>query len=295
MKKLLFTGVGTALITPMNESGKINFDTLKELIDFQVDNRADALVIAGTTGEASTLSDYEYEKLISSAVEYNNHRIPLIAGAGSNDTAKAIKKAKVAAAAGADGLLSVTPYYNKTSQFGLTHHFSAIASAVELPIILYNVPSRTGLNITPETCQELSQIPNIVGLKDAASNITQTAKVSALCGDELPLYSGNDDQVVPILSLGGKGVISVLSNIIPQVVHQMCESFFKGNLIESQKLQLEYLPLITSLFSDVNPIPIKAAVNFMGFVSGECRPPLAPFSLAGQAELLRLMKFYHIL
>lgn len=275
MKKVIFTGAAVAIITPFNEEG-INFEELKKLIDFNIENGTDAIVIAGTTGESSTMSDEEHKEVIKFTVDYVNKRVPVIAGTGSNDTLYAVELSKYAEEVGADGLLIVTPYYNKTTQAGLIKHYNYIADRVNLPIILYNVQSRTGVNISPKTCLELSKHKNIVAIKEASGNISQVAQIRALCGDDLAIYSGNDDQIVPILSLGGKGVISVLSNLAPKETHNICQLFFDGKVEESAKLQLDYLNLINSLFIEVNPIPVKTALGLMGYNVGNLRMPLFP-------------------
>ena len=278
MKDLIFTGSGVALITPMTATGEIDYVELKRLIEFQIKNGTDAIVICGTTGESATLNDKEHLECIRFAIDTVAGRIPVIAGTGSNDTAHAVYMSKEAAQLGADGLLLVTPYYNKTNQSGLIAHFSTIMDAAGIPAILYNVPSRTGVNIQPQTALELSKHPLVRGLKAASGNLSQVAHVAALCGEELPLYSGNDDQVVPILSLGGKGVISVVANPEPAKVHQICQLWFDGKTAESAKLQLELIGLCDAMFCDVNPIPVKAAMNMLGWKAGDCRLPLGPLS-----------------
>lgn len=274
MKNRIFTGAGVAIVTPMNEDGSVNFEKLGEIIDFQIENHTDAIIICGTTGESATLSDVEHRDVIKYAVEHTAKRIPVIAGTGSNDTAYCIELSQEAQALGADALLLVTPYYNKTSQRGLVRHYQLVAESVSLPIIVYSVASRTGVNITPETCVELAKIPNIVAIKEASGNISQVARIKRLCGDELDIYSGNDDQIVPILSLGGAGVISVLSNVMPKETHDICQLFLDGKVEESRQLQLKLLDLCNALFMDVNPIPVKEAMNQMGMNVGECRLPL---------------------
>ena len=275
MKEVIFTGAAVAIVTPFNEQG-VNYEELKKLIDFNIDNGTDAIVIAGTTGESATMSDEEHKETIKFTVDYVNKRVPVIAGTGSNDTLYAVELSKYAEQVGADGLLIVTPYYNKTTQAGLVKHYNYIADRVNIPIILYNVPSRTGVNIAPKTCLELSKHKNIVAVKEASGNLSQVAEIRALCGNELAIYSGNDDQIVPILSLGGKGVISVLSNVVPKEAHDICQLFFDGKSEESQKLQLEYLNLINALFIEVNPIPVKTALGLMGYNVGHLRMPLFP-------------------
>ena len=290
MKKTIFTGAGVAIVTPMNPDESINFDRLGQIIDNQIENGTDAIVICGTTGESATMTDQEHVDCIEYAVKRVNGRVPVIAGAGSNHTSYAVWMSKEAKRVGADALLHVTPYYNKTSQTGLIRHFNAVADATDLPIILYNVPSRTGVNITPATYRELAKHPNIVAAKEASGNISQIAQIAQVCGDELDLYSGNDDQIVPLLSLGAKGVISVLSNIMPRETHDICRLFFEGKIAESRALQLKLLPLINALFSDVNPIPVKEAMNMMGWECGECRLPLVSMQPQAKEHLRILMQ-----
>ncbi len=290
MKKTVFTGSGVAIVTPMKEDGAINYDELGRLIDFQIENSTDCIVICGTTGESSTMSDEEHVACISYAVKRTAGRVPVVAGAGSNHTDYAIWMSKEAEAAGADALLHVTPYYNKCTQKGLVAHFTAIADATTLPVILYNVPSRTGCDIKPETYLELSKHPNIVATKEASGNISAIAKTAALCGDDLAIYSGNDDQILPLLSLGGKGVISVLANVAPKATHDICASFLKGDVNNSRQLQLEFLPLIESLFCEVNPIPVKEAMNMMGFACGPCRLPMTPLEEGHRALVYHEMQ-----
>ena len=290
MKKTIFTGAGVAIVTPMNPDESINFDRLGQIIDNQIENGTDAIVICGTTGESATMTDQEHVDCIEYAVKRVNGRVPVIAGAGSNHTSYAVWMSKEAKRVGADALLHVTPYYNKTSQTGLIRHFNAVADATDLPIILYNVPSRTGVNITPTTYRELAKHPNIVAAKEASGNISQIAQIAQACGDELDLYSGNDDQIVPLLSLGAKGVISVLSNIMPRETHDICRLFFEGKIAESRALQLKLLPLINALFSDVNPIPVKEAMNMMSWGCGECRLPLVSMQPQAKEHLRSLMQ-----
>ncbi len=290
MKKTIFTGAGVAIVTPMNPDESINFDRLGQIIDNQIENGTDAIVICGTTGESATMTDQEHVDCIEYAVKRVNGRVPVVAGAGSNHTSYAVWMSKEAKRVGADALLHVTPYYNKTSQTGLIRHFNAVADATDLPIILYNVPSRTGVNITPATYRELAKHPNIVAAKEASGNISQVAQIAQACGDELDLYSGNDDQIVPLLSLGAKGVISVLSNIMPRETHDICRLFFEGKIAESRALQLKLLPLINALFSDVNPIPVKEAMNMMGWECGECRLPLVSMQPQAKEHLRVLMQ-----
>lgn len=274
MKNTIFTGAGVAIVTPMLQDGAVDFDGLKKIIDFQIDNGTDAIIICGTTGESSTLDDDEHRAVIRCAVEHTANRIPVIAGTGSNDTKYAVELSKEAQELGADGLLVVTPYYNKCTQKGLYQHYKQIADNVNIPMILYNIPSRTGVAIDVATVEALGQHKNIVAVKEASGNIGYTAKLAAKCGDLVDIYSGNDDMIVPIMSLGGKGVISVLSNIMPKETHQMCQYCLDNNFAEATKLQLEYLKLINTLFIEVNPIPVKAAMNIMGLPSGPCRMPL---------------------
>lgn len=270
----IFTGSGVAIVTPFNEDETINYDMLKELIEFQIKNSTDAIIICGTTGEASTLTDEEQLECIRFTVEVVNKRVPVIAGAGSNHTKHAIELAVGSEKAGADGVLLVTPYYNKTTQKGLIEHYKVIAESINIPIILYNVPSRTGLCISPKTCYELSKVKNIIGIKEASGNFSNIAEIAALCGPDFDIYSGNDDQTVPILALGGKGVISVLANIAPKAVHDMVKSFLDGDVAKSRKIQLETLELANSIFLEVNPIPVKKALNIMGVNVGHCKMPL---------------------
>lgn len=290
MKKQLFTGAGVAIITPMHADGSVYYDELTRLIEFQIENSTDAIVICGTTGEASTMNDQEHLDVIEHCVKTVNKRVPVIAGTGSNYTQHAIELSKGASIRGADGLLQVTPYYNKTSQTGLVRHFTAIADAVGLPVILYNVPSRTGMTIQVQTYKELAKHPLILATKEASGDISHIANVAQACGDDLAIYTGNDDQIVPILSLGGIGVISVLANVIPQDVREICHLYFAGRIQESLALQLKYLPLNNTLFSDVNPIPVKAAVSMMGYAAGECRLPLDTLSSDKKAALRKEME-----
>ena len=293
-KNLIFTGSGVALVTPMLENGDINYSKLQELIEYHIKNNTDAIIIAGTTGESATLSEAEYSQLLTKAVEYANSKITIIAGAGSNCTAKAILKSQQAKIAGVDALLIVTPYYNKTSQDGILKHYFSIAESVNLPIILYNVPSRTGLNIEPETYLKLSSHPNIVATKEANGDLSSIAKTISLCSDNLAIYSGNDDQIVPILSLGGKGVISVAANIIPSEIHNICEMFFNNKVLESRQLQIKFIPLINQLFSTVNPIPIKQAMNELNMNVGKCRLPLISMSEEQILKLQEVLKQYSL-
>lgn len=273
MKKILFKGCGTAIATPFNESG-VNLEEFKRLIEHQIAQSIDAIIVCGTTGESSTMTKEEKISAIECAVKTSNGRVPIIAGTGSNNTTQVIEMSKIAQNLGVDGLLIVTPYYNKTTQKGLIAHYTAIAKEVNLPIILYNVPGRTSVNIAPETCLELSKVDNIVAVKEASGDLSQVAKIAHLCGDNLTIYSGNDDQILPVLSLGGKGVISVLSNIKPKMTHDMVELFLDGKINEAKDLQLKSIPLINALFAEVNPIPVKAALNIIGYNFGTPRLPL---------------------
>ena len=289
MKKVLFKGCGTALITPFTNDG-VDFEELRKLIEFQILEGIDSLIICGTTGESSTMSLEEKKSVIEFSIKIANGRVPIIASTGGNNTKEVINLSKYAESVGADALLVVTPYYNKTTQNGLIAHFTEIAKSVSLPIILYNVPSRTGLNIEPETCLELSKIPNIVGIKEASGNISQIAKIANLCQDNLAIYSGNDDQIVPILSLGGLGVISVLSNIYPKYVHDLVMDYLTGNWQKATASQVYAIPLINALFSEVNPIPIKYAVSKIGFKAGLPRLPLVELSDKNKEKIDHLMK-----
>lgn len=289
MKKILFKGAGTAIATPFDETG-VNIKELRKFLEFQIENEIDALIVCGTTGESSTMTKDEKIQVIKCAVEVSNGRVPIIAGTGSNNTLQAIEMSKIAQDLGADGVLVVTPYYNKTTQTGLIAHYKAIANSISIPIILYNVPSRTGLNINPETCWELSKVDNIVAIKEASGDLSQVAKIAHLCGDNLHIYSGNDDQAIPICSLGGLGVISVLSNIKPKYTHDMIWDFLNGDIENSRKKQLDCIPLITSLFSEVNPIPVKTAVNVMGFEFGSPRLPLVEMSEEKRNDIYSLLK-----
>lgn len=288
MKKVLFKGAGTAIATPFDENG-VNIQEFKRLIEFQIEEGIDAIIVCGTTGESSTMTKEEKVAAIECAVKTSNGRVPIIAGTGSNNTAQAIEMSKIAEGLGVDGLLLVTPYYNKTTQKGLIAHYTAIAKEVSLPIILYSVPSRTGVNIAPETCLELSKIDNIVAIKEASGDLSQISKIAHLCGDNLHIYSGNDDQILPILSLGGLGVISVLSNVKPKYTHEMIQNFFDGNIKEATKMQLDAIPLINTLFAEVNPIPVKAALNIQGYDFGEPRLPLIPASDGVKEKLKELL------
>ena len=295
MKKPVFTGAAVAIITPMRADGSVDFEELGRIIDDQIDNGTDAIVICGTTGESPTLTDEEHTTCIRYAVKKTAGRVPVIAGTGSNDTKYAIWLSRQAQADGADALLLVTPYYNKTSQAGLIAHYSAIADAVDLPCILYNVPSRTGCNLTAASLKQLAKHPNINAVKEASGNISQVAEIAAACGEELNLYSGNDDQIVPLLALGGKGVISVLSNVAPRYTHDICAKWFAGDTAGSLAMQLAALPLCKALFADVNPIPVKWAMNRLGWHAGACRLPLVDPDEAVQAQLDSALRAFGLL
>ena len=291
----IFKGAGVAIVTPMTADGEVNYEVLGEMLEAQIAGGTDAIIISGTTGESATLSEEEHSAVIRYAIKKVNKRIPVIAGTGSNCTATAIKLSKEAEKDGADGLLLVTPYYNKATQKGLIAHYTAIAKAVSLPIILYNVPSRTGCNLQPETIAALvKNVKNIVGVKEASGNISQIAKVKLLCGDDIDLYSGNDDQVVPILSLGGIGVISVLSNVAPKETHNMVMDYLNGDVDKARQMQLKAIPLIDALFSEVNPIPVKKALNLMGWEAGPLRAPLTEMEASHAEVLKKTMKDFGI-
>jgi len=278
MKDIIFKGCATAIVTPFDENDNINFDEFKKLINYQLDNKVNGIVVCGTTGEASTLSKEEKEELITYCIKVVNKNVPVIAGVGSNNTNTVIENEAFAKRVGVDGLLVVTPYYNKTTQKGLIEHYKAIAENINLPIILYNVPSRTGVDILPDTYLELSKIKNIVATKEASGDISKILKMRNLCRDNLNIYSGNDDQIVPILSLGGIGVISVLSNIMPKYTAEMINKYLKGEVEDASKMQIEVSTLIENLFKEVNPIPIKEALNILGFNCGKPRLPLVECS-----------------
>ncbi len=290
MKNTIFTGAGVAIITPFNEDGSVNFEGLGANIDFQIENGTDAIIICGTTGEASTMSEAEHLECIRFAVERTAKRVPVIAGTGSNDTKTAIELSMEAEKLGADALLIVTPYYNKTTQTGLIKHFQMIADSVNIPIILYNIPGRTGMGFTVDTLKVLAEHKNIVAVKEASGNISYTAQVAAAVGDKMDIYSGNDDMIVPMMALGAKGVISVLSNIIPQETHEMCQLCLDNNFAPAIEMQLKYLEVINNLFIEVNPIPVKAAMNMMGMPAGSLRMPLVDMSEANAAKLRDAMQ-----
>ncbi len=291
----IFTGAGVALVTPFHEDGSVNFDKLDELIDYHCENGTDSLIICGTTGESSTLSEEEHMECIKFAVERAKHRLPVIAGTGSNATYTTIDMSKEAVEDGVDGLLIVTPYYNKATQSGLIAHYKAVAAEAKAPIIMYSVASRTGLNIAPETVATLvKEVPNIVGVKEASGNISQVARIMSLTDGNIDLYSGNDDQIVPLLSLGGKGVISVLSNVAPKETHDICAKYFAGDVQGACELQLKAIPLIEQLFCEVNPIPVKKAVNLMGMECGGLRMPLTELSPEHEKSLAQAMRDFGI-
>lgn len=294
MKKTIFKGCGTAIATPFTEDG-VNFEEFGKLLEDQIANEVDAIIVCGTTGESATMSEEEKKEVIKFAIDKVNKRTKVVIGTGSNNTTSAIKMSKYAEEAGADALLVVTPYYNKTTQKGLVAHYKAIAESVSLPIIMYSVPSRTGVNMTPETCLELSKIENIVAIKEASGNISQVAKIASLCKDNLDIYSGNDDQVIPLLSLGGKGVISVLSNVMPKYTHEMVHKYLDGDVKEASKMQLDVLDLIDALFCEVNPIPVKYALNLMGYNFGKPRMPLIELSDSNKEKLEEIMKKHNLI
>ena len=289
MKKPIFEGMATAIVTPLTENG-IDYEAFKKLIDWQIEEGINAIVVCGTTGESSTLTDEEHREAIKFAVDYVNGRVPVIAGTGSNDTAYALDLTKYSCEVGVDGVLVVTPYYNKATQNGLIKMFTQIADVATAPVILYNVPSRTGVNIEPATVAALAKHPNINAIKEAGGNISKIAEIAHLCGDEINIYSGNDDQVIPIMSLGGKGCISVLSNVLPKESALMCKKFFDGDVKGAAQMQLDYLPLINALFSEVNPIPVKAAMAEMGYCEDYLRLPLTTMEPAHREVLFNEMR-----
>ena len=292
----IFEGAGVALITPFKENGEVNFEKLEELVEEQIAGGTDAIIACGTTGESSTMTHEEDDEVIRFICKKVNHRIPVIAGTGSNCTREAVSKSIAAEKAGADGLLVVTPYYNKATQKGLIQHFTTIANAVSIPVILYHIPGRTGVTMKPETIVTLcTEVPNIVGVKEASGDFSAIAEIMHLSGGELDVYSGNDDQIVPLLAMGGKGVISVLSNVAPRQTHEICASFFRGDVETSRRMQLEALPLINALFCEVNPIPVKAAMNLMGKEVGPMRLPLTTMEEQNQERLAKAMREYGIL
>lgn len=292
----IFEGAGVALITPFTESGEVNYAKLEELVEEQIAGGTDAIIACGTTGESSTMSHEEHLDVVRFVCKVTGRRIPVIAGTGSNSTSEAIHLSKEAEKAGADALLLVTPYYNKATQGGLIAHYTAIAGSVNIPILLYHIPGRTGLTMKPETIVKLCrEVPNIVGVKEASANFSAIAEIMSMAGGCVDLYSGNDDQIVPILSMGGKGVISVLSNVAPRQTHDICESYLKGDVKRSLKLQLDAIPLINALFCEVNPIPVKAAMNMMGKEVGPLRLPLTEMEPQNKERLKKAMEEYGIL
>ena len=295
MNKHIFAGSGVALITPMHPDGSVNYNELGRLLEFQIANGTDAIIACGTTGEAATLTVKEHCEVLSYVCEKVAGRIPVIAGTGSNDTNTAIELSKSAEASGADALLSVTPYYNKTSQNGLIRHFTTIADNIDLPMILYNVPSRTGCNIKPKTYAELCKHENIVATKEANGDISSVSQTRSLCGDRLDIYSGNDDQTVPFMSLGALGVISVFANFCPQEMHRICELCLNNDFKEASKMNFHYVELMDIMFSDVNPIPVKTAMNLIGFNAGDCRLPLVPMSYSGYHDLKECLARYNLI
>lgn len=294
MKKLIFKGCGTAIVTPFTNDG-VNFEELKKLVEFQIENEVDAIIVCGTTGEASTMTEKEKKETIKFVIDTVARRTKVVVGTGSNNTKAAVEMSKFAEEVGADGILVVTPYYNKTTQQGLIAHYTEIAKAVKLPIIMYSVPGRTGVNILPETCKELSKIENIVAIKEASGNISQVAKIASLCGNDLAIYSGNDDQIIPVLSLGGQGVISVLSNVMPKYTHDMTKKYFEGKIEEATKMQLEVIDLTDALFVEVNPIPVKHALNLMGYNFGIPRLPLIEMSNKNKELMKDVMKKHQLI
>ena len=294
MKDIIFEGCGTAIATPFTKDG-VNFEEFGKIIEFQIQNNIDAIIVCGTTGESATMSTEEKKEIIKYAIKKVAKRTKVVVGTGSNNTKSAIEMSKYAEEVGADGILVITPYYNKTTQKGLIAHYKEIAEAVNLPIIMYNVPSRTGVNILPKTCMELSKIKNIVAIKEASGDISQVAKIANLCKDDLTIYSGNDDQIIPVLSLGGKGVISVLSNIMPKYTHNMTNKYLEGDLEEARKMQLEVSDLIEALFTEVNPIPVKYALNLMGYKFGIPRLPLIELTDENKEKLKEVMKKHNLI
>ncbi|MBR4767290.1 MAG: 4-hydroxy-tetrahydrodipicolinate synthase [Clostridia bacterium] len=294
MKPVVFTGAGVAIITPFNEDGSVNYESFANIIEYQIKNGTDAIVVCGTTGESATLNHEDHINVIKYCVDVTNHRIPVIAGTGSNDTDYAVRLSNDAEKCGVDALLMVTPYYNKTSQRGLVAHYNYVADRVSKPIILYNVPSRTGVNIQPETYAQLAQHERIVAVKEANGNVSAIVKTAALCGDNLTIYSGDDDQATAIMSLGGKGVISVLSNVAPKAAHDIVQKYLDGDPAESLRLQIEWLDLCNALFMDVNPIPVKEAMNMMGFNAGPCRLPLYEMDQASKDKLYSVLKKHNL-
>ncbi len=295
MKEPIFTGAGVAIITPMNDDTTINYDAFAKMIDFQIENGTDAIVVVGTTGEASTLNTTEHREAIKFTVDYVNKRVPVIAGCGSNNTAYGIETARAACNYNADALLVVTPYYNKTTQKGLISNYRMFHDATNKPIIMYSVPSRTGVNIEPETCAELAKLPRINGIKEASGNISQVMKIRALCGDELNIWSGNDEQIPAVMACGGKGVISVLSNVLPKETHDIAQAYLDGNPELCTELMAKYLELANALFVEVNPIPVKTACNMMGMNAGPLRMPLCDMTEAHTEYLKGVLEKYGLI
>ena len=294
MKDVIFQGAGVAIITPFTEDG-VNYEELGRIIEDQIAGGTDSIVITGTTGESATMTDEEHKEAIRYTVEKVNGRIPVVAGTGSNETAYAVQLSQYAEKVGADGLLLVTPYYNKCTQKGLIKHFTTIADVVNIPVILYNVPSRTGVKIQVDTFAELAKHPRIVGVKEASGDLSSIIRIRQACGDDLAIYSGNDDQIVPILSIGGKGVISVLSNVAPKQAHDICQLYFDGKVKEAAELQIEYMDLISELFSEVNPIPVKAAMRLEGYAAGPLRLPLTEIEPEHLENLKKAMKRHNLI
>lgn len=290
----IFKGSGVAIVTPFNDSG-VNYNKLEELLEWHISEGTDAIIICGTTGEATTMTEEERKNTIKFTVDVVKNRIPVIAGTGTNDTTKSINMSKYAESVGVDGLLIITPYYNKTNNKGLIKHFEAINNSVNTPIIAYNVPSRTGLNITPEQLLMLSTLNNVIAIKEASGNISQIAKMKALCGDSIDIYSGNDDQIIPIMSLGGLGVISVAANIVPKVIHNIASEFLNGNYDEALRLQLDYLELCNMLFIETNPIPVKTALNLLSKNVGNLRLPLYEMDDTNKIKLVKTLENYNLI
>ena len=295
MKKLLFTGCGTALVTPMTSDGAVNEAEFERLVEYQIVQGADALIVCGTTGESATLSDEEHKRLFRKAVDVAQKRVPIIAGTGTNDTAHTIWRSYSAAECGADGLLMVTPYYNKTSQKGLVAHYRAVLEQVPLPTIVYNVPSRTGMNIEPKTARQLADLEWVCGMKEASGNTAQAAQIAALCQDKLPLYSGNDSDTLALLSLGGKGVISVVSNLIPAKIHNLCTAWQNGDTDIARLIQLALVELCDAMFCEVNPIPVKYAMTRMGWSVGDCRLPLYRIGEEKKQKIDRALQMFELI
>ena len=289
-RRVLYKGCGCAIITPFTSDHQVACATLEQMTHFHLENQTDALIVCGTTGESATMSIHEQEQAIDTVVQAAKGRIPVIAGVGGNDTAKVQTACRTAKRLGADAVLAVTPYYNKTTQQGLVRHFEAVADASELPVILYNVPGRTAMNLEPATAATLARHENIIGTKEASGNIAQITEIIQRCGDQLPVYSGNDDSTLPVLAVGGAGVISVVANIVPKAMHQLCAAFFDGDIDAARKLQLDLLPLINAMFIEVNPIPVKEAMALMGFEVGDVRLPLVAMQPAHKNALIAAMK-----